>query len=558
MSRPVRFLLLLLLVLSFLGPLPARAADPLIPDRPASAPAYAGTRPLYDDDRFQPYRYTFDVAQQQDSTAALQISFWINTLMVAKAWLLKTTLRVAEYALKVDFLAPFLDQVTQVLTLQGETFWDGQSPWVAGALTLVGIWAMILYLGGRVGRVWATLGGSVLILMLTTVVLTEGPAWIEDGSALSREVSTAVFSGIEEIAPVTNPTWGLIGHSGDALWRTLVYEPWLTGEFGDPRGEVLYGQPINGSFLTKNFAQRQELCAPRVTDIRPECPWWAHQYLPWRMVFAGWTFLATLLVSGSLLVLAGGIIGAQLALLLILTLCPVWMLVALWWPEQGRRILTWIGLRALGALVLQALLAITLGLLLLLNLTVTGAFSGWMLRSIILAVLAVAAFRYRTAWLEPLAAARQWNLERSSSSSRDVAVRMPARYANRQIRQSTVTVAEVPAFAGVAPGFQRPDPSASGWDPIPDEPSEHLTVPGEPAERPGRFRTEMQTLRERLVGGDMAARSGAGSVPTPSPGPRTVAPMDAPPAGPEALRTVAAARQRLADVAKLPNQRPQK
>lgn len=562
MSRLARFLLSLLVMLVCLGPPLVRAAEPLIPDRPDGAATYSGTRPLYEE--FAHDVYTFEGVGQYSTGGPISPYFWVNALLVTKAWLLKTSLRVVEYALKVDFLGPFLDQVGSVLRLAGAEFWEGSSPWVAGALSLTGMWALLLYMGGRVTRVWATLGGTVLTLVLTTLVLTEGPGLVQTGNTLARAVSTEIFDGMERVAPTDANQWGLVGLGGDALWRALVYEPWLTGEFGAVAGETAYGQTNDASFLRKTVAQRTEICAPR-SLVSPSCPWWADEHLPRRMVLAGWTLLATVAVGGTLLALAGGIIFAQMALLLILALSPVWLLVALWWPEQGRRLLAWVGLRALGALVVQTVLTITLGLLLLLSLSVPIAFSGWMLRSIILTVLSVAAFRYRTAWLEPLSTARRWGTEWSARQEREAVAQAPVRRTESAGRQGAVAAGQAPQFAGLAPGFKRTEHGSSGWlDEELDPAAVSVAQPG----RSGLFRSEMQSLRERMVDGGegsairFAVRSRAGETPTGALTGSTAAPRSAaetaqtaPPAD-AAARSAAAARQRTSDVTRLPNQRP--
>lgn len=478
MTRRTRPWLVLLLLLLLVTPALA-AADPLVPGRPVGAGGYGGDPPLYDDERFPPYAYTFEGASQFNSIGHVPIYFWLNQILVTKAWLLKMALRLTEYALTFDFLAPFLERASRVMTGLGDLFWQGANPVVLGALSLAGLWAVLLYLRGRGRRVWAALGGTTLVLLLAAALLASGPGWSRTANDLSRELSRQVYRTVEGIAG-----GNLVSRSGDALWRSLVYEPWLTGEFGSVSGEQRYGQLNSESFLLKDTEARHLICGDR-TRVQAYCPWWHNDFLPQRMLIAGSTFLATLAVAGTLALLSGGIILAQLALLFLLALAPLWLLAALWWPERGMELLTRLWQKALGVLVLQVLLSLTLGLLLLFSLGVVTLFAGWMLEAVVLALLALAAFRFRTAWLEPLGAVRRWRSEQASPQRRGEEP--------RPTRPEATPTQWIPHFASFAqPGVAIQEEVQVGGrialsEPTPAVPQRHF------------FQSEMQVLREQIL-----------------------------------------------------------
>lgn len=220
MSRLTRFLLLGLALVLLVAPA-AIAGDPLMPDRPAGSQTYDGEPPLYESEQFSPYAYTIDGEGLVNKVGYQSIYFWINVLMVSKAWLLRLAIRMAEYALSIDFLAPFLDNATSALEGLRASLWDGASPMVAGALALTGLWAMVLYMRGRVSRTWAALGGSILIVMATALLLTQGPGWASKANAFSREFSREVYDVADGVG--ADPA----GWAGRTQRRCLVADPRL-------------------------------------------------------------------------------------------------------------------------------------------------------------------------------------------------------------------------------------------------------------------------------------------------------------------------------------------
>jgi hypothetical protein len=555
MSRLTRIGLLVLAFLLLLAPVSTRA-DPLIPGRPAAVPAYTSAMPLQDDERFPPYVYTFEGEGQLNSIGHQPIYFWMNELLVVKAWLLKLALRVVEYALVQDFLTPLLERAAQATAALGEVLWSGSTPLVVAALSLTGLWAVALYLQGRASRVWASLGGSVAVLAVAAILLTAGADAARTASGLSRDLTRQVYGAVENIGR-DRPGWGLVARAGDGLWRTLVYQPWVAGEFGAQAGEQTYGQLNTTSFLAKTPVDRHLICGDQ-NRMKTYCPWWGVDFLPRRMLIAGWTFLATAAVSGSLLALAGGIILAQLALLFLLALSPLWLVVALWWPEQGRRLLSALWLKALGALVTQVVLAVTLGVLLLLTLPVATAFTdGWMLQSLVLTGLAILSLRYRTAWLESLGALPRGLAERAGRAEpegRGARGRRPGLPAAATAPAPATVTALAPFFAHVAytpAGSAEAQAAAPGllpWGESQAEPALSLPQPNLV-----HFQREVQVLREQVMLAEhLTTREHSHIGLVPGEKGWSALPDSAGPAG----RSGPASRERISEVSRIPSQRP--
>lgn len=211
MRRSLAVLLVLAVVL-LVQVAPAFAADPLVPNRPAGAPAYTQA-PLYDDPRFEPWSYTLE-GQQWNSVGYISLYFWMNEILVAKAWLLQVSIRVVEYALRGNFFEPFLVRVEGLFTVLGNQLWTANgAPLVMAALSVAGLWALLLHLRGKASRGWATLGGTLLIVMLTTVLLTSGRPATTTGGRLAREMSAQVYGALDRPARNANG-WGLLEQGG--------------------------------------------------------------------------------------------------------------------------------------------------------------------------------------------------------------------------------------------------------------------------------------------------------------------------------------------------------
>ncbi len=494
------WLLSLVLVLMMLMPSLALAdGDQLIPDRPDGAPGYGQVVPLYDDPRYEPWSYTFE-GQDWSRADYASIYFWMNQLQVAKAWTLKMAIRTVEYAVRGDLVTPLLKAPGLALDSLGGLLWSGLgAPLLVGALGLAGVWALLLYLRGRTTRAWGAAGGSLLILLLSALVATAGSQALTGSITLSRGLAVGLFEGVGTVARGTDKM-DLIARSGDSAWRVFVYEPWLTGELS-AEGRSVYRTADGvdgGQFLAMTVTQRHNACLYNLNQAQANCPWWGVDFLPRRMLLAGWTAASGLVVSGVTVVLAGSIILAQLTLLLFIALAPVWLLAALWWPEAGLRLVRGVAMKAFGALLAQGVLAAALAVWLSLVKAVHAGFasSGWMLESVLLTGLALLVFRYRYAVWEPLTvvveqiqrrAGQDETGRRESGEERERATRRPPAPAFADV---ALTLGAVPDVVMAAP-VRATEPERSQTRPDRAE-----AVRPSPVEA---FETQMQRVQREIT-----------------------------------------------------------
>jgi len=493
------WLLRLLLVLVLLLPATAYAADdPLVPGRPQEAPAYGSTPPLYDDPRFEPWDYTFE-GQDWNRSDYTTIYFWMNQLQVGKAWALKMGIRTVEYAVRGDLVTPLINGAQLPLNRLADRLWNNaNAPLVAGAMALAGIWALLLYLRGRTSRAWGALGGTVLILLLFALVSQGGTSALTGSVKLSRSLAVELFQNVEQATRGTKEA-DLIVRSGDAAWRALVHEPWVTGELSE-QGRSTYRTPDGldgGNFLAMSVPLRHSACLYNVGLGEQYCPWWGVDYIPRRMMLVGWTTVSGLAVAGVMTLLAGSIILSQLTLLFFLALAPVWLLAALWWPEGGMRLVRGVVMKTFSALVAQAMLAAVLAVWLSLISLVHDklAATGWMLESVLLAGLAVLAFRYRFAWLTPIAAISERLVPQAATRAAERTER-----ARRERGDQSVIRDMAPVFASIPEGILNAQPVSA--------PPDLRVVQQRPAEQERRegssttmtlFHRQVERMRQDLL-----------------------------------------------------------
>lgn len=376
----------------------ALADEPGIPPRPEGAPAYSETTPLYDQAVYPYTAYTWD-GEQWSATGYAATYTGLNLALISKAWFVKVALRLSEWATEPSLTANLFERIAEPAEAIGNRLWTlGGAPLVGGALALSGGWALLLYLWGRGSRAWGALGATALVLLLAAAILPRGELIATALGKTSDGLATAVLTAVKTDAP-------LLAQAGDGAWRRLVYEPWLEGELSTAGGEHYRdaGGLPGGEFLAKTGSERRSEC---LFNGAVNCPSWLIDSLPQRLLSALATGVMALCWGGALLLLSGGLLLTRLTLAALLLLAPVWLLVALWWPEGALGIVRRIGGLAVGVVVKQFLLSAGLLLFLLLSLGLDAGLSelAWPLPALLLALLGAGAVRYRYAWFRPLAA----------------------------------------------------------------------------------------------------------------------------------------------------------
>lgn len=401
----------LILTAIFLGA-PVRASDGQLPP---TQPFTQG-KALYD--KVPLWQFTVDQATASpDSREAI---LHVNNLLVAKAWLLHTAIRTAEYAVSSTLLETVFSPAAGAL--RGISLSFQESPWLTAGLALTGLTALLLWLSaGRRTRAYRSLLAAVVILGLNAWLVSYAEAILKTGVTLPAEIAAvgmqpvARMSGIlipERPGPADlTPSQALVRAAGEGLWKRHVIDPWVFLEFGTEAYANRYtlDQIAGGQLLVLPPSQRLDRYYQHsFEDRRDIFRWWNEDYLVRRTVVAGGSLLLTAVTAVPLLLLAGSILLYQLLFIVGVTLAPFGLTLALIWPGAAERIARRIWLRALGAVVMPVVLGLVLSVLLLLVTLVAqmGGTWGWTLTGLFHALAGVAAWRYRNDWLRLLSPRR--------------------------------------------------------------------------------------------------------------------------------------------------------
>lgn len=427
--------LLLLPVLAWCSPALAAAGA----DTPAPLTPVAGDRFF---ERYPVWSYTLDGDFTYQDFSGRLLGAGINSLMSARAWIVYTALRATEYALRVELAEPLAGIAATMHGALTRVFWEADgSAWVTAALALAGLLALIAALMGRRLRAWHLLGGTVATLLLALWLLAAAPALVGGAQRLAADTVATGVGPLVALLPGSggDPDQRLLDIPGEAVWRTLVYEPWVWAEFGGPQVAAEYAgaDGLPGSRLLPLLpSERQTFYVQVPSQLRgPHFAWWTADYTVRRLLLALILLIIAGAIAGVLLLLAGEIMLAQLFLMVWLASAPVLLLVALWWPGGGLWLVRRWLLRGLGALLIQVLAALALAGYLVLSFGLWRAFAdyGWLLAGLLQALLAVAVFRYGRGWLAL------------------PALRLPALAWRR-----SGTAAAAPAAVGAAPAAEAP------------------------------------------------------------------------------------------------------
>ncbi len=469
----------------------------LIPPRPAEAGAYTET-PVYE--RFDLSAYVFDYKDSYAGPQDKQFMSFTNTLLLIKTWLVKLSIRVMEYAANGDLIGPLTQTATEAMSALEQWIWeiDG-APLVVAALAFTALWSLIAVLARRLTRSIQIMAGTALVLVASYALLAVIPTALPDIREISRAASQ---QSIEVVANATQAGSGqdLIIKAGSAAWDTLVYQPWLDGEFNDRTAAAEYTSSglVGGGILAMNLDERPKIYTDRLPAvggaIHPHFQPWRPEFIEWRMLLALFTLFAGAVYAVSLLLLSGGIIFYQLVLLVAVALLPLWLLVALWWPQGSIRIIKRILAVGLGALFKQAALAIILAVVLALTLAMKTVLpgTGWVLQALLAALLAFAAYRYRFAWLKGLTVPFTVVSEKSRAGVKQ------EEYGERPVLVPVTYTEDRRTEEDSRESMASPTLQLPRWS---DEGREAAMSPNRPvwasAAGPAEFRREMIALRQR-------------------------------------------------------------
>ena len=357
-------------------------------------------------ERYPVWNYTLDGDYSYQDMAGRLLGTGLNALMLARAWLVYTALRGVEYALRADLVQPLAGAAADVQARLVEVLWHADDAvWVTGALVAAGGLGLLLWLFGRRTRALRTLAGAGATLLVALWLLAALPAALSAAQGFAHTLIQSITSPLVALLPGSGAAHQrLLDGPGEALWRTLVFEPWVWGEFGGQAAAGNYpgADGLPGTRLLAMLpSERQTYYGQVPYQLRgTDYTWWTADYTGRRLLTAALLLLIAGAVVGVVLLLAGEVILWQFFLVLWLALSPVWLLAALWWPGGGLWLLRRWLLRGLAALLLPMVAAFTLAAYLVLALSLGRAFTGagWLLTGSLQALLAIATFRMRRGW----------------------------------------------------------------------------------------------------------------------------------------------------------------
>jgi TrbL/VirB6 plasmid conjugal transfer protein len=398
------------------GPPPPQGIESLVPAPPG---IQQGNQPTLAE-RYSALAYTtFSVSlgdtikdaalNPMQATNNLLYSAWAGLVMSLLLVVAILTTRLLEWVFSMDIVSGAGGPLGEVVRQLSQQVY---APLLSTALVLVGVWLLWQLLLRR--RPLAGLQGVAWVLgaLVAAGVYFAAPVQVMSGvdgftADLSRAVLGAVGNGDPGMARRgSNPSFAQ-GDASDAelrmfvdrYWRTFVFTPWSTAELGDPQAGQRYGEELLAKQDNRpsNFDSDFEATASQDTKN-----WYGGQQGGWRLVMVCIALVIALAASVLFLLVGGGVLMSQFALLALLMLAPLFLLAGIH-PGVGRRLLTrWAELVA-AALLLRVFSAALLAVMLVLSglaaaVTANGP-AGWALQAALQLALVSCAFVFRKPFL---------------------------------------------------------------------------------------------------------------------------------------------------------------
>jgi hypothetical protein len=345
-------------------------------------------------------------------------------------WIADASIKIFQWSYSLDLFGMTGGAIADVTNSLNRILYQ---PFVLPMVILVGLW---LTWNGLIKK-RATLAAEssiwVIFALAAAVVFLAQPARIVGGlNGMTTGLSRSILSGVAGLDPKTGPadnihTRGTYGGDptdaelravADRMWRTYVYAPWTVLEFGTTTKAPQWGERLlaaktitdeDAAAIKKGTPaevidqeKKDEYAAIREQIKKdPQAKAYFQGHRPGQRISTAGLALAGVLVSGGLLAgLALATLFAQLALLLLAMLAPIFLLAAIH-PGVGRVIATRWG----NLLVYTAFKRVAYSVLLSVILVVNGALIdqgsklGWGVAMTLSVALSGALFFYRKPFL---------------------------------------------------------------------------------------------------------------------------------------------------------------
>jgi|GEM_PF-6026541 len=367
---------------------------------------------------------TFDIGDKVAHVAT-------ETLWAMTTWIADAAITIFQWSYSLDLFGMTSGAIDQVTAALSRVLYQ---PFVLPMVILAGLWLVWNALLKKRATTAAESSIWVVFALAAAVVFLAQPARIVGGlSGATTDLSRSILGGVATLDPKTGPADGVTvkaSYGGDAadselraaadrMWRTYIYAPWTVLEFGTTEKAPRWGERLlaakalthDEAIQIKNGQKSAEQVSAdkraQYDAIRkeisqdPQAKAYFQGHRPGqRIAVAGLALAAVLLSGGLIAALALATLFAQLALVLLAMLGPVFLLAAIH-PGVGRIIATrWANLLAYTA-IKRVAYAVLLSVILVMNgaLIDQGSKLGWAVAMTLSVALAGALLFYRKAFL---------------------------------------------------------------------------------------------------------------------------------------------------------------
>jgi hypothetical protein len=354
-----------------------------------------------------------------------------TVLWSTTTWLADAAITIFQWSYSLDLFGMTSGAINQVTAALSRVLYQ---PFVVPMIILAGLWLAWHALLKKRATTAAESSVWVIFALAAAVVFLAQPARIVGGlSGATTGLSRSILGGVASLDPKTGPDDAVttrasytgnaadseLRAAADRMWRTYIYAPWTVLEFGTTEKAPKWGERLLAAKAMTQDEAAQARNDPEAADriskrkqadydeIRreikkdPQAKAYFNGHRPGqRVAVAGLAFVAVLLSGGLIAALALATLFAQLALILLAMLGPVFLLAAIH-PGAGRIIATrWANLLAYTA-IKRVAYAVLLSVILVMNgaLIDQGSKLGWAVAMTLSVALAGALLFYRKAFL---------------------------------------------------------------------------------------------------------------------------------------------------------------
>lgn len=365
-----------------------------------------------------------DMGDEIGNTAASFL--WGLTTVLADA-----AAKILQWSYSLDLFGMTSGAITDVTAALSRVLY---TPFVLPMVLLAGLWLAWNALLKKRATTAAESSLWVVFALAAALVFLAQPARLVGGlSGTTTGLSRAILGGVAGLDPKTGPADGITtspSYGGDPadnelravadrMWRTYVYAPWTVLEFGSTdkgqqwgerllaakaltpdEAEAIKNDPEKAKAISEeNKAEYEEIRNAIKKD--PQAKAYFNGHRPGqRIAVAGLALAAVVLSGGLIAALALATLFAQLAMILLVMLAPVFLLAAIH-PGAGRVIATrWVNLIVYTA-VKRVAYAVLLSVIVVMNgaLIDQGSKLGWTVAMMLSIALSGALLFYRKAFL---------------------------------------------------------------------------------------------------------------------------------------------------------------